>query len=118
MSQTSASSAGSRRYHYARADVFPVPDLAVKVLSPSTAHEDRGIQKRDYAAHGVAEYWIVDPVARSVEVYLLRGQDYEPAVTRQGDAELASTTLAGFWVPIHALFDQSARVTTLTALLA
>ena len=42
----------------------PAPDLVVEVLSKSTSKRDRGIKFEDYAAHGVAEYWLVDPAAR------------------------------------------------------
>ena len=37
------------------------PDLVVEILSPSTAHRDRGIKLDSYARHGVRQYWIVDP---------------------------------------------------------
>ena len=96
---------------------FPAPDCIVEILSPSTARYDRGIKKRDYAAHGVAEYWIVDPIAQTVEVHRLRGEDYEPAGPLQGDDALASTAIPGFRVPVRALFDQQANVAALTALL-
>ena len=96
---------------------FPAPDLIVEVLSPSTAHNDRGIKKGDYAAHGVAEYWIVDPAARTVETYRLRNDDYESTGTLRADDPLASTALPGFRVPVRALFDQAANVAALTALL-
>ena len=51
--------------------VFGAPDLAVEVLSPSTAKNDRGHKKDVYEKHGVREYWIVNPVDRSVEQYVL-----------------------------------------------
>ncbi|MBL8960400.1 MAG: Uma2 family endonuclease [Gemmatimonadetes bacterium] len=41
--------------------------LAIEVLSPSTAHVDRGHKKRVYMEQGVAEYWIVDADFRRVE---------------------------------------------------
>ena len=40
---------------------FPVPDLAVEILSSNVRH-DREIKFKDYQTHGVAEYWIIDPV--------------------------------------------------------
>jgi len=43
--------------------------LAVEVLSPSTARYDRFTKRRLYQEVGVARYWIVDPAARSVEVW-------------------------------------------------
>ena len=49
------------------------PALVVEVLSPSTQLYDRGVKMKAYAAAGVEEYWIVDPLGKSVEIY--RPQD-------------------------------------------
>ena len=51
--------------------VHGAPDLVVEILSPSTSARDRGYKKEVYEASGVPEYWIVNPVDRSIEVYLL-----------------------------------------------
>ena len=48
---------------------YPAPDLVVEVLSPSTAVIDRTTKFEDYAAHGVSEYWLVDPEKQTVEQY-------------------------------------------------
>jgi Uma2 family endonuclease len=45
------------------------PDLVIEILSPSTAHRDRGIKLRLYERQGVEEYWIVDLDAEAVEVW-------------------------------------------------
>ncbi|MBI1296486.1 Uma2 family endonuclease [bacterium] len=55
---------------------FPAPDLVVEVLSTSTAANERCIKFEDYAAHGVSEYWIIDPDAETVEQYQLSGSTY------------------------------------------
>lgn len=83
---------------------FPAPDLVVEVLSESTAAIDRGVKYDDYAAHGVAEYWIVDPEAQSVEQYQLAGDQYALAVKAQ-TGELRSSALGGFVIPVRAIFD-------------
>ena len=51
--------------------VHGAPDLAVEVLSPSTARNDKGRKKDAYERCGVREYWIVDPANRAVEQYAL-----------------------------------------------
>ena len=56
--------------------VYGAPDLVVEVLSPSTAKNDRGYKKNVYETSGVPEYWIVDPLHRSIEVYLLQDGHY------------------------------------------
>lgn len=44
------------------------PDWICEVLSPSTARLDRDKKLRIYAEAGVAFAWLVDPLARSLEV--------------------------------------------------
>lgn len=54
-----------------------VPKFIVETLSPSTAFKDRTVKMRAYAKLGVDEYWIVEPKAKSVEVYYLEDGIYE-----------------------------------------
>ena len=49
--------------------IHGAPDLVVEVLSPSTAKYDKGIKKDTYERAGVKEYWLVDTLAKSIEVY-------------------------------------------------
>ena len=49
-----------------------VPDLIVEVLSRSTRSRDRGEKKGVYERTGVREYWLVDPVAGEITVFVLR----------------------------------------------
>ncbi len=52
--------------------IYGAPDLVVEILSPSTMTRDRGVKKDAYEKAGVKEYWIVDPVSQSIEVYHLK----------------------------------------------
>jgi Uma2 family endonuclease len=47
------------------------PDLALEILSPSTARKDLNEKLRLFERHGVREYWIVDGGNRSVQVFRL-----------------------------------------------
>ena len=47
------------------------PDLVIEILSPSTAKRDLKDKRRLYQRSGVREYWIVDPVNRTVHIYKL-----------------------------------------------
>jgi Uma2 family endonuclease len=60
------------------------PDLLVEILSPSTAARDRGVKLERYRHFGVAEYWIVDPESRTVEVWDLKGGRTEATVLGPG----------------------------------
>ena len=57
-------------------DIYGAPDMVVEVLSKSTKKRDVTIKKDTYEANGVREYWIVDPWAKSISVYLLRDGKY------------------------------------------
>lgn len=95
---------------------FPAPDLVVEILSPSTASRDRGVKFEDYAAHGVAEYWLIDPETETVEQYRLAGETYELVMkSRTGDLE--SAAVAGFAIPIRAIFEPPTHRATLRRLL-
>ena len=96
--------------------LFPAPDLVVEVLSPSTEHRDRGVKHDDYAAHGVAEYWIVDAERETVEQYLLEGETYALAM-KSGTGEVTSRAVEGFVIPVRAVFDDAANLVALRAIL-
>ena len=59
------------------------PDLVVEILSPTTERRVRGIKLKLYGSQGVAEYWIVDPDARAIEMWRFDG---EPRCERFTDA--------------------------------
>lgn len=61
--------AKSRRSIVRKDALHGAPDLAIEVLSPSTASLDRGRKLKAYENSGVKEYWIVDRAAFTVEVH-------------------------------------------------
>ena len=96
---------------------FPAPDFIVEVLSASTEANDRGVKFDDYAAHGVAEYWLIDPDTQTVEQYRLHTDVYELAIKAQS-GELHSFAVPGFTIPVRAIFDDATNQATLRHLLA
>ena len=83
------------------------PDLAVEVLSPSTARRDRTLKRERYARFCVLEYWIADIVAKTIEVNVLSGDEFTTeGVYGEGDA-LVSPLLSGFSMNVSDLFEQA-----------
>ena len=92
------------------------PAALIEVLSPTTEKKDRGIKFRDYAHHGVREYWIIDPVTETVELYHLQDDAYTPtAVTKDGI--LSSDVVPGFEILVRAIFDEEENLAALRAIM-
>ncbi len=47
---------------------MPAPLLVVEVVSPNQSSRDYRYKRSEYAARGIAEYWIVDAIAQKVTV--------------------------------------------------
>ncbi len=80
------------------------PDLAVEVLSPSTAQRDRSFKRALYARHGVKEYWIVDPDAKTVSVLLLDDDRFRTVRIYAESETVESIILDGFQFDADAIF--------------
>jgi Uma2 family endonuclease len=48
--------------------IWGAPDLAIEVLSTFNRRHDRSVKVGWYREYGVRECWIVDPVARTIDV--------------------------------------------------
>ncbi len=69
-------------------DMLP-PRLVVEVVSPGRVGRDRDYNRKrvQYAARGIAEYWVIDPIEQVVTVLRLEdGQYVEVGVFRDGEA--------------------------------
>lgn len=61
------------------------PDWVCEVISPSTGRIDRARKMRIYEREGVANLWIVDPLARTLEIYRLDAGRWIVAAVYGGD---------------------------------
>lgn len=87
-----------------REGVYGPPDLVVEIASPSTATYDRDKKLHAYERGGVPEYWIADPIARTIEVFVVEDQVYRSLGVFQGQALLPSTVVPGLPVRVAQFF--------------
>lgn len=76
---------------------MPPPAMVVEVVSPGQANRDRDYRYKhtEYAARGIAEYWIVDPEIRQVTLCLWVNGQYEDRVYSGAEA-IQSTVVTAF----------------------
>ncbi|WP_447975037.1 Uma2 family endonuclease [Nitrospira sp. Kam-Ns4a] len=80
------------------------PELVIEILSPATAERDRGVKQKLYARAGVAEYWLVDTDAKTIEVLALREGQYHRAGLYARQDVLVSPLLPGLTIPLTKIF--------------
>jgi Uma2 family endonuclease len=73
---------------------MPPPLLVVEVVSPNQAIRDYRYKRSEYAVRGIAEYWIIDPIADKVIVFEWVEGFYEEQVY-VGDQAVISPLLEG-----------------------
>ncbi len=80
------------------------PDLVVEVISSSSGRHDRIKKSRLYRKHGVKEYWLVDPEAKTVEVLTADHRGWYQAGAYDEEDTLLSPLLSGLQVKLKEIF--------------
>jgi Uma2 family endonuclease len=80
------------------------PDWVCEVLSPSTARFDKGQKLPVYAAHEVAHAWLVDPIARALDVYRRAGAFWVLVGSYADDARIRAEPLDAVEIELGALW--------------
>ncbi len=80
------------------------PDLVVEVLSPSTAYYDLKHKKSIYEKHGVREYWVVDPIDKTVEILENQNGKFHLIGEFSKTDTAKSSLLAGMEVGLERIF--------------
>jgi Uma2 family endonuclease len=77
-------------------DMSP-PVLVIEVVSPGAENRDRDYRykRTEYAARGIAEYWIIDPEMRKITLCLWVNGQYEDTIY-VGDTPIKSTIISKF----------------------
>lgn len=84
--------------------ILGVPDLIVEILSKSTHQVDRGDKMRLYKRYAVKEYWLVDPIKKSIEVYIWEDNEYILTSYAEEFGEITSRVLTGFNLEVAKVF--------------
>jgi Uma2 family endonuclease len=76
---------------------MPPPALVIEVVSPGAENRDRDYRykRTEYAARGIAEYWIVDPEMQQITLCLWVNGQYEDTIYT-GDTPILSTVIPDF----------------------
>ncbi|HEY2511597.1 MAG TPA: Uma2 family endonuclease [Polyangiaceae bacterium] len=80
------------------------PDWVCEVLSPSTAATDRTEKMPVYARERVAHLWLVDPIARMLEVLRLDGSRWLLLGAWRDDAKVAAEPFEAFELDLASLW--------------
>ena len=79
------------------------PDWVAEVLSPSTARYDRTTKLAAYERAGVPEIWLIDPIGRTVAIYVLAEGRYARPVVVELKGHTVITTIPGVSIDWDAL---------------
>lgn len=71
---------------------MPPPLLVVEVVSPNQENRDYRYKRSEYAARGIAEYWVVDPIAQKLTILQWVEGFYDELVF-EGDRAIISPVL-------------------------
>ncbi len=78
--------------------------MVIEILSPSTAYYDLRHEKEIYAMHGVKEYWIVDPIEKSIEVYESKNSELVQIGRDIKAGRISSSVIPGCEFELDAVF--------------
>ncbi len=77
--------------------------LVAEVVSSGSIERDYRTKREEYLAHGVLEYWIVDPSGRKLTLLVRDGDAWVERVL-QGDERIASVVLPGLAAKVEDLW--------------
>ena len=80
------------------------PDLVIEIISETTRKMDKVIKRRLYEKFGVKEYWIIDPVVDSLEVYKPTQEGYKKIAEYEKGDKFSSELLKGLTINLAEIF--------------
>ena len=84
--------------------ITAAPDFVIEILSDSTRKLHLVLKRNLYASYGVREYWIVDPKAERIDIYILEKDELVKKVEiTEGEAR-SLAVLPGLAIPLREVF--------------
>lgn len=80
------------------------PDWVCEVLSPATSATDRADKLPIYAREGVGHVWLMDPIARTLEVFRRDGANWLLVATWRGEAQVRAEPFDAIVLDLSALW--------------
>ncbi len=81
------------------------PDLVVEILSPSNSKKELKNKYEVYEEAGVKEYWVVFPVEKTMIIYTLINEKYQPSRLFACGDIVTSSVLPGLSIDLEELFS-------------
>ncbi len=84
------------------------PALVAEILSPGSTNtkRDRIAKLQLYAKHNVTEYWIIDPLAMTLEKYVNQNSSLILEEILRHEDTLTTAALPGFSCPMSKIFER------------
>jgi Uma2 family endonuclease len=97
-----------------RLPVFPdvaylelAPDWICEILSPSTERIDRGLKLQIYAREGVPHLWLLNPDARTLEVFRLQGDEWVVSAVYTGETPMRAEPFEAMELDLKTLWGET-----------
>lgn len=81
------------------------PDIVIEILSESSTYMDMVKKKKIYARFGVREYWIVDPIEKTVEIYSNKEKTFSLERSYSQNDTLESPLITGLNIKLADVFE-------------
>ncbi|MBR0599315.1 type II toxin-antitoxin system Phd/YefM family antitoxin [Sinanaerobacter chloroacetimidivorans] len=80
------------------------PTLVVEILSPSTRSKDMVKKLNTYMLSGVEEFWVVDPIQKTIMIYDFQDLQIESCAIYKNDEVAVSQAFDGLAAPLAEVF--------------
>ena len=83
-------------------------DVVIEIVSTASRATDREIKFAEYEQGGVREYWIIDPMRKQAEFFILQKKRFVPAPVDE-EGRFHSRMLPGVWLDVDWLWKRPAK---------